>query len=94
MCLLRHLKAVGKVAKDSGTEADLWTTDHSSGIGMWVLPPSPCSLSAAAAGRKLSIVIVNLAHLMSHSVAAEMQSMYAVGEVGSRKIVRWWDRRG
>jgi hypothetical protein len=32
MCLLRHLKAVGKVAKDSGTEADLWTTDNSSGI--------------------------------------------------------------
>jgi hypothetical protein len=90
MCLLRHLNAVGKVAKDSGTEADLWSTDHDNGIRMWVLLPSLCSLSVAAAGRKLSTVIVILVRLISHSVTAEMQSMHVVGEVGSRKIVRWW----
>jgi hypothetical protein len=90
MCLLRHLKVVGKVAKDSGTEVDLWATDHGNGILMWVLLPSLCSLSVAAAGRKFSIVIVILAHLVSHSVAAEMQRMHVVCEVGSRKIVKWW----
>jgi hypothetical protein len=88
MCLLRHLKVVGNVAKDSGTEADLWTTDHGNGIRMWVLLPSLCSLSVAAAGRKFSIVIVTHARLMSHLVATEMQSMHVVGEAGSQKIVR------